>query len=232
MSVGVSYQGEEIHGLDLEHLLDSRELDTLLKAASMVAASSVEKEERGEIFKHMGHIADVQEQVSAYRSLALKDEVSRICEIGFNAGHSAILFLSSDKTNKLTSFDSGTLQWSPISAKFVSFLFPNRFSYVTGNSIEIVPEFSSRVEPDERCDLFHIDGDHGMTVPFIDLTNARQASRTGAIVVMDDATESFPGVMLAWNKAKSEGWVREINCTGPVAEVDGFIKGWCIGELL
>ena len=32
---------------------------------------------------------------------------------------------------------------------------------------------------------------------------------------MDDATDSFPGVMIAWNKAKSEGWVREINgCLG------------------
>jgi len=204
----------------------------MFQAASVVAASSVEQESRGEIFKQMGHIADVEEQVHAYGSVAQRTEISHICEIGFNAGHSAILFLNSDKTNKLTSFDSGTLPWSPISSNFISFLFPNRFSYITGNSVESVAEFASRVESDELCDLFHIDGDHGMIVPFIDLTNARQASRTGATIIMDDATDSFPGVMIAWNKAKSEGWLKENNCTGGVATVGGYVKGWCIGELL
>jgi hypothetical protein len=33
---------------------------------------------------------------------------------------------------------------------------------------------------------------------------------------------SFPGVMIAWNKGKGEGWLREINCTGAEAEVGGF----------
>jgi len=221
------------HGVwALEHLLDSGELDTKFQAASVVAASSVGKEKRGEIFKQMGHIADVEEQVHAYGSVAQRPEISRICEIGFNAGHSAILFLNSDKTNTLTSFDSGNLPWSAISSKFISFLFPNRFTYITGDSVESVAEFASRVKSDERCDLFHIDGDHGMTVPFIDLTNAREASRTGATIIMDDATDSFPGVMIAWNNAKSKGWLREINCTGHVATVGGFMKGWCIGELL
>jgi len=28
--------------------------------------------------------------------------------------------------------------------------------------------------------------------------------------------------MIAWNKGKGEGWLREINCTGAEAEVGGF----------
>ena len=138
-TVQISKKREETLGLALEHLLDSRELDTMFQAASVVAASSVEKEKKGEIFKEMGHIADVEEQVNAYGLLARRTEISRICEIGFNAGHSALLFLNSDETNKLTSFDSA-LPWSPISSNFVSFLFPNRFTYITGNSAESVAE--------------------------------------------------------------------------------------------
>ena len=49
-------------------------------------------------------------------------------------------------------------------------------------------------------------------------------------MLADDATSSFPGVIRAWEKAKTQGWLKEIECLPNVLVVDGYVKGWCFGE--
>ena len=56
--------------------------------------------------------------------------VKHICEIGFNAGHSAITFLHMHPNDaRYTAFDRGE-SWGPRAKAFVQFLFPGRLAYI------------------------------------------------------------------------------------------------------
>ena len=56
-----------------------------------------------------------------------------ICEVGFDLGHSAGLYLlTTNPTVQLISFDSGKSEWSDGQVDYVKSLFPGRFKYVKG----------------------------------------------------------------------------------------------------
>lgn len=219
--------------LVLDALDDPNGLELLLQAASAVAASTLPKNERPSLFRNMGHIGEVSAQVSAYQKAASVPGMKHICEIGFNAGHSAITFLHMNPNHaQYTVFDIGQL-WSPRAKEFVKYLFPGRVTYVQGDSVSQVKAFVAEVESGARepCNLFSVDGDHGEVIPYQDFINARDATVDGGYILADDATTSFPGVGLAWEKAESEGWIRRLNCTGTIMNVNGYDKGWCYGRL-
>lgn len=44
------------------------------------------------------------------------------------------------------------------------------------------------------------------------MLNGRNASRPGAFVVIDDYSNTFPDVKVAWARAQKEGWIYEIIC--------------------
>ena len=92
-----------------EALHEKNGLDYLLKAVNAVAASSVPVQRRKHMFRYMGHVGQVPKQVAAYKEAARKPGVSHVCEIGFNAGHSAMAFLHNNPLVKYTAFDLGNL---------------------------------------------------------------------------------------------------------------------------
>jgi len=207
-------------------------LPLLLQAANAVAASTKPENERESLFHGMGHIGEVPTQVTAYQRSAKLTGLKHICEIGFSAGHNAIAFLHMNPNHaKYTAFDMGQ-PWSPRAKEFVEYLFPGRVTYIQGDSVSQVKAFVAEIKSGarERCDLFSVDGDHGDIIPFQDFINARDASVDGGYILADDTTTSFPGVGQAWEKAKAEGWIEELNCTGIEMKVNGYAKGWCYGR--
>ena len=81
--------------------------------------------------------------------------VETICEIGFNAGHSAGVFLISNPQARVISFDLGNFAYSEEQVRYISSLFPNRLTYVKGNTQTKIKEFAME-HPSLKCDLWSI----------------------------------------------------------------------------
>lgn len=117
----------------------------------------------------------------------------KICEIGFNAGHSTLLFLLANKDNnenliEYTIFDIGRQPYTNPCLEYILTKFTNvRFQYVEGNSILSMPYFLTHF-PDKKgtYDLIHVDGGHSAECIISDLQHADLLIKKGGTIIIDD----------------------------------------------
>jgi len=223
----------------LKALTQKDGLSLLLNATTAIAASTISptSAERGtlKMFQGAGHIGEVPLEVIAYQKASKVNAIFHICEIGFNAGHSAIILLHMNPNKaKYTVFDIPHVKWGHRCAQFLSYLFPNRFTYIEGDSSITMRKFIDTIKEGKNkpCDLFSIDGRHSFEGAYEDFNNAKLASVPRGFILADDYTDSFPGVKRAWDLAKRENLIEEIECSGLVQRVNGFDKGWCYGRFI
>lgn len=171
-----------------------------------------------------GNIYDVPHEVLFYGEAARRPGVLRVGEVGFNAGHSALVFLWSNAAVNMTSFDLGDLAWTSSSVEFVKAAYPGRMEYVKGLSTDTVPAYTGA-----PFDLFAVDGNHDSTVPYTDMVNGQRVTRPGGYILIDDWSSTFTAVQKAWARVKREGIVREIECVDQGVVVSGVHKGYCLG---
>jgi len=122
-----------------------------------------------------GYIAP--EQASTLASLAkatLQHHARPLwCEIGFNAGHSAAVVLSSHRYMHVLSFDIAEHGYCDYAERVVARMYPGRFRLVRGPSATTMPAISDGMsdgmvdrladgmsDGDKPCDVVFIDGDH------------------------------------------------------------------------
>ncbi|CAK0840356.1 unnamed protein product [Prorocentrum cordatum] len=155
--------------------------------------------------------------------------VRRICEVGFNAGHSAFAFLASAPAASLISFDLGAMSYTSACAQLVRLAFPRsgRFRLVVGPSNETLPEFVRERPREPRCDLIFVDGGHERAEAQSDLLwMSHLAERGRSLVVMDDVGCPSPecdGPTAVWEELRAGGRLRELGC-----EADSGHR-WCWG---
>jgi hypothetical protein len=106
-----------------------------------------------------------------FRKLA-QDDVRNICEIGFNAGHSALNWLTASPHTKVFAFDIGHHHYTAHGFEFLRQLFPRRLQLTMGDSTDTVPTFA-KLNPGLKCDLLLIDGGHLLETARADLLNFR-----------------------------------------------------------
>ena len=158
------------------------------------------------------------EQCNEVKKLLNKD-MNKIMEIGFNAGHSAEIFL--ENTNAYVhSFDIGTHfnEYLKYGKNYINNVYPNRHTLVFGDSKTTVPRFAIN-NPDTKFDLIFIDGGHDYETALTDLINCRKLATCDTILIMDDVikhnknfvTGWTEGPTSAWNKCISDGIVEETN---------------------
>ena len=174
-----------------------------------------------------GHVGNILYQTQAYYRLARLNFIKNICEIGFNAGHSAYIWLAASPKTMLFSFDLGEHQYTQPMAKYMEQNFLGRFKIFYGDSTVTVPEFR-RKNPEIKCDLMIVDGGHTYSVAKADLVNMRLlANKQRNLVILDD----YPSKMLdfmqvlgrAWTEMKTQKKIDEIfSCT---AGYTGFTVG-------
>ncbi|KAL1521102.1 hypothetical protein AB1Y20_022666 [Prymnesium parvum] len=84
---------------------------------------------------------------------ALLQEVKNVCEVGFNAGESAMLFLEAAPTANLISFELGdkSKPWVRRAGARLSRVYGNRFTLKLGDSKATVPLYLEE-HPTFRCD--------------------------------------------------------------------------------
>lgn len=120
----------------------------------------------------------------------------RILEIGFNAGHSCLVFLLSNSHSVIYSLDTFSHKYSNPCFDYLDSLFPGRLIKVPGFSsftVRDLPrsqgtdgldfDFSN---PNNSINLFHIDGAHDLESVKKDFKNCYRLATQGSIIILDD----------------------------------------------
>merc|ERR1719444_658065 len=88
-----------------------------------------------------GNIASSEKAMAMYYHVARGPTVKTICEVGFNAGHSAALFLNANPQAKVIAFDIAQFPYTRGNLLLMKDLFGDRFEYVLGPSATSIPEY-------------------------------------------------------------------------------------------
>ena len=123
-------------------------------------------------------------------------------EIGFGAGHSAELFLSSNKNVKLLSFDLGEYDYLKLGKKFIDKKYPNRHTLILGDSLETVPNYIKK-NSNTKFDVIFVDGGHIKNICFNDMKNCMNLAHKDTIVILDDVKKTD---IKKWNIKPNEVW--------------------------
>jgi predicted O-methyltransferase YrrM len=148
----------------------------------------------------------------------------RICETGFNAGHSAIVLLEAlaiSRTATYLGFDLGDGPFTRGAAAFINtWLYPGRLRLVIGDSAQtLAPMLSAEPTPSTACDLVSIDGNHTPLGVVADVRALRQHISPGAIVFLDDVDVSH----VVWRERS----LRRVGCVS----LSGFADNEFVGKV-
>ena len=157
-----------------------------------------------------GHIGQLVAQQKLYYHLSRVESVKTICEIGFNLGHSAFMWLVGSKA-KLYSFDLGHHGYVRGMAEYMSKTFPGRFNITYGSSEKTVPEFT-KANPDIKCNILSVDGAHTYHMAKTDMTNFQKlASNVKNVLIFDDyPSRMFKTLGKAWKEMLDEHKIRSL----------------------
>lgn len=168
----------------------------------------------------------IPDEVLRLKYLVERQSPSSIMEIGFNTGHSALLFLAITPPHvKVVSFDLGEYTHVFVAKRFIDKKFPGRHTLVTGDSRHTVPNYEDQVAhrmnsknpPPLKFDFIFVDGGHQGNIPHSDLLNSyRLVSGEKNVVVIDDISRD-PSRQAhytieptkAWETLKDIGMIRE-----------------------
>jgi predicted O-methyltransferase YrrM len=106
---------------------------------------------------------------------------SNILEIGFNAGHSTLIYLIANDTSTIQLFDLNDHKYTEKCFDILNNHFPGRLSIVYGDSTKTVKTFKNSC----LFDMIHIDGGHTRTIAEKDFFNCKRLS--SGVVIVDDA---------------------------------------------
>jgi len=180
-------------------------LDALLASRGLTAGKEYE-----------GYSQQIAGQVATLRRLVTERRPGRILEIGFNAGHSADVFLGTAPAAHLLSFDLGRHPAVLVGKGFIDGRYPGRHTLVIGDSTATLPAFTALV-PDVRFEVLFIDGGHTYDVARADIANGARLAAADALVAVDDTvfTPAWEqpytiGPTRAWLDAVRDGLVEEL----------------------
>lgn len=103
-----------------------------------------------------------------------------ILEIGFNGGHSCLLFLLGSSTSKIDLFDLGDHRYAHACFEYLNSSFPNRLTITYGDSNQTLLNHKG------QYDLIHIDGGHMYHIAKTDVLNCKKLSIPDTPVIYDD----------------------------------------------
>jgi hypothetical protein len=126
---------------------------------------------------------------NAWRAVRFKE---RLLEVGVNAGHSALLALSSSPRLEYYGVDIMSHAYTAECVDFLKGEFPGRVHLFTGDSREVLPWLVSR-RAELAFDIFHVDGGHTDDVARSDMANCIRVGngQRGRHVLLDDIHASW-----------------------------------------
>lgn len=100
-----------------------------------------------------------------------------ILEVGFNGGHSCLLFLMANPYSKIHILDIGSHSYSRSCFRFLDAIFPSRLSVDWGDSRDTFSKVT------DTYDFIHVDGGHGVDCLISDVRNALRCTSR---IIIDD----------------------------------------------
>ncbi len=111
----------------------------------------------------------------------------RILEIGFNAGHSLLLFLMKQPAAHYVVFDICMHSYVKPCFEYLKSQFPQAtLELIEGDSMQTVENYRT----DELFDLIHVDGGHAEEVAASDMKHAVRLCRKGGYIILDDTNDT------------------------------------------
>jgi predicted O-methyltransferase YrrM len=114
--------------------------------------------------------------------------VKKMIEVGFNAGHSAAIFLHAlPKDSIFLSFDLCEHPYTKECFEYLKSKHPQMQRMIEGDSTKTVFQFINE-NPSElgTYDVFHVDGGHSQEVCISDLNAAHLLLKPGGVLILDD----------------------------------------------
>lgn len=115
----------------------------------------------------------------------LAENATNIMEIGFNAGHSTLIYLIANDYSKIVLFDICEHLYTIPCFQFLSAHFPDRLTLYKGKS-EIGVNAYMTSFPNEKFDLAHVDGGHAYHTANVDCLNTWKLVKKNGFMVVDD----------------------------------------------
>jgi hypothetical protein len=162
-----------------------------------------------------GYCQQLPNQVYDLKRLTSNSNINMM-EIGFNAGHSADIFLQ-NKDLKLTSFDLGEHKYVSYAKEYIDSTYPDRHTLILGDSTVTVPLYI-KDNKDVKFDIIFIDGGHEYNIVKNDMENCMKLAHSDTIVILDDTmfikewTEVYTlGPTKIWDEYLEQNKINEIN---------------------
>ncbi|GAG40587.1 unnamed protein product, partial [marine sediment metagenome] len=124
-----------------------------------------------------------------------------ILEIGFNAGHSTLLFLLANTTSHVTCFDICEHKYTIPCFNYIDNHFPGRVTLYKGDANQQLSKLYLD-KWNKSFDLFHIDGPHNSSLAHINFLWCRKFANKGNIIIWDDI--DIPTLNLLWENYKDD----------------------------
>lgn len=171
----------------------------------------------------MGHIVrkDTLQAEQLVEFIECHPEIKKVCEIGFNAGHSSELFLTTRDDIEVLSFDIGTFSYVGKCKEWLDRIYPNRHRLIIGDSTKTLPRYLSECST-EKFDLIFIDGGHTYDIAKSDIANSVKLAHEGTFIIIDDL--KYAPVLRAWEEALASGLIEEVE------RYEISNKYWAIGK--
>ena len=185
--------------------------------------------------KAMGNSGQVPGEIAMLERLGIPRDGQRIvetvCEVGFNAGHSAAAMLLHNNAT-LHEFDVMSLKWSRACMAEIQRLYPGRVVLHEGDSKVMGRGFAKLVQRGKAkpCDVFFVDGLHSNPQVFWDFYTAINATRPGGLIMADDTTAQFKTVLKMWQIHAARGDIVEPRCAYPIRNNQIGLRSFCVAE--
>lgn len=121
-------------------------------------------------------------------NLILDNKVKKMIEIGFNGGHSAVIFLSAlPKDGEIVFFDLNDHTYAKPCFNLLQSNFPQVKKFIEGDSRKTMKDFIE-AHPEEKgtFDCIHVDGGHSAEIAYSDVVNSHVLLKSGGILILDD----------------------------------------------
>ena len=149
--------------------------------------------------------------------LQYKEKFGNVLEIGFNAGHSAELFLYGNANSSVTSVDIGYWYYCKFGATYLTKKYPGRIKNIFKDSLLALND-NSFIDNGEMFDFIYIDGNHTYEYALNDILNCKKFSKPSTILVLDDVvidetyrTNSNREPTKVWKELVSKNYISEID---------------------
>ena len=193
-----------------------------------------------------GTISWYPSQIYYYARIVSDSKIKNVCELGYGAGNSALLYLTINSNVTLYSFDlfpepndralvpettprQGWYQKVTLNHIHSSKDFSRRFYQIVGNSNTTIPKFAHE-HPYLKCDLISIDGSHRSPQVYFDIVHFKELATSDSRVILDDVNEK--PVRKDMDRAIAEGLLKRHECLIPEQRHDENFKVFEFAEKL